>query len=115
MPPRDVSRRSWLGEDPSLEPLLDPAKKRAVEDLHLHAHVRAALLTKDLWTTAQVRAWLQVTPRTFKRVLAADAGLRALRIDLPREGDKPAPRWYAADVVNYYTQRPTRRRGKDDR
>ncbi len=115
MPPRPgVNRRTWLGEEPALEALVDPLKKRATEDLHLHAHARAQLLTKDLWTTAQVREWLQVTPRTFRHVLAADAGLRALRIELKREGQKPAVRWFAAAVVSHYTQRP-KRRGKDDR
>lgn len=106
MPPRpDVHVLSWLGEDPSLEPLIDPLKKRATEDLHLHAHVRALMLSKELWTGREVRAFLQVKERTWRRITAEGRPLRALAIDVCEDGGPPVLRWPAGVVVTYYLSR----------
>lgn len=115
MPRRaDVTCKTWLGEEPRLGDLVDQVERRKAEDLAVHAHVRALHLCSKLWTTPELRDYLELTPRTWRRLLAADAGLRALRIELPQEGGKPLVRWPAGAVVAHYLSRP-KRRGKDDR
>lgn len=98
---------AWHGEDPGSRGLLPEALVRAQEDLAVHAHVRASLMTTRLWTAREVSEFLDVDRKTFARWLAADAGLRALAIrPADAEGETALVRWYAADVVAYLTRRP---------
>lgn len=104
----DVDAQKWHGEDPSLAALIPEAHRRAVEDLHLHAHVRAQMLSQKLWTTKDLREYLNVSESTWRRMEERDAGLQALRITL---GDGTV-RWPAGAVVSYVL-RP-KGRGKEE-
>lgn len=104
----DVDVRTWLGEHPNIAALLPPWLRRAVEDLVLHAHVRAQMLSQKLWTTKDLREYLNVSESTWRRMEERDAGLQALRITL---GDDTV-RWPAGAVVSYVL-RP-KGRGKEE-
>jgi hypothetical protein len=93
----DVDVRTWLGEHPNIAALLPPWLRRAVEDLYLHAHVRAQMLCDKLWKTSELRDYLDVSESTWRRLEQTDAGLLALRITL---GDGTV-RWPAGAVVSY--------------
>ena len=88
--------------------------RQALEDLVLRALVRAQDATRKHMTSKEIAVWLNMSLRTWRRMVRRDAALGALAVPLPgrsRTG-RLRVRWPAWEVVEHLRGQGKKQRRK---